>query len=305
MTLIRYSLRQLEYFVAIAEAGSLSGAAVELRVSQSGLSQSLTDLERALGVQLAVRRKAHGVALTPTGTQVLRHARGLLRHGQDLAGIASGGDSLRGVLSLGCYVTLAPTTLPPLLEEFNQLHPDLRIDFAEGTQDVLQRRLLAGELDLAVLYDMEVQPEMEREVIDTARPHVLLAADHHLANDPTVSLADLATEPMVLMDAPPSSHNTLAIFDRLGITPEVRYRPTTFELARALVGRRMGYALLVQRPANDRTYEGKKVVIKEISEPVGDFRILLAWPKGTRLNQRAQAFVGFCQDKHRRRSGLA
>ena len=107
---------------------------------------------------------------------------------------------------------------------------------------------------------------------------------------------------MVLLDAPPSSHNTLAIFDRLGITPEVRYRPTTFELARALVGRGMGYALLVQRPANDRTYEGKQVVVKEISEPVGDFRILLAWPKGTRLNRRAQAFVDFCQDHDRHRS---
>lgn len=305
MSSLRYSLRQLEYFVAIAEAGSLSGAAEELRVSQSGLSQSLTDLERALEVQLAVRRKAHGVALTPTGTQVLRHARDLLRHGEDLANIAAGGDSLRGVLSLGCYVTLAPTTLPPLLEEFNEVHPDVRIDFVEGTQDVLQRRLLAGELDLAVLYDMEVQPEMERAVIDTARPHVLLAAEHRFANDPTVSLVNLAAEPMVLLDAPPSSHNTLAIFDRLGVTPEVRYRPTTFELARALVGRGMGYALLVQRPANDRTYEGKKVVVKEISEPVGDFRILLAWPKGTRLNRRAQAFVTFCQDHHRHRSAPA
>jgi DNA-binding transcriptional LysR family regulator len=305
MSPLRYSLRQLEYFVAIAEAGSLSGAAEELRVSPSGLSQSLTDLERALGVQLAVRRKAHGVALTPTGTQVLRHARDFLRHGEDLTHIASGGDSLSGVLSLGCYVTLAPTMLPPLLKGFNELHPDVRIDFAEGTQDVLQRQLLAGELDLAVLYDMEVQPEMERAVIDTARPHVLLAAEHRFANDPTVSLADLAAEPMVLLDAPPSSHNTLAIFDRLGVTPEVRYRPTTFELARALVGRGMGYALLVQRPANDRTYEGKKVVVKEISEPVGDFRILLAWPKGTRLNQRAQAFVEFCQDQDRHRSSTA
>jgi DNA-binding transcriptional LysR family regulator len=298
MNSLRYSLRQLEYFVAIADAGTLSAAAEELRVSQSGLSQSLTDLERALGVQLAVRRKAHGVALTPTGTQVLRHARDLLRHGEDLANVAAGGDSLRGVLYLGCYVTLAPTTLPPLLESFRELHPDLRVEFAEGTQDVLQRRLLSGELDLAVLYDMEVQPEMQRAVIASARPHVLLAADHRLAKATTVSLADLAAEPMVLLDAPPSSHNTLAIFDRLGITPEVRYRPTTFELARALVGRGMGYALLVQRPANDRTYEGKRVIIKEISEDVGDFRILLTWPKGTRLNQRAQAFVAFCQDQY-------
>lgn len=302
MNSLRFSLRQLEYFVAIAEAGTLSGAAEDLRVSQSGLSQSLTDLERALGAQLAVRRKAHGVALTPTGTQVLRHARDLLRHGEDLANIAAGGDSLRGVLHLGCYVTLAPTTLPPLLESFGDLHPGLRIDFAEGTQDVLQRRLLAGELDLAVLYDMEVQPEMARTVISRARPYVLLADGHRLANEPTVSLADLAAEPMVLLDAPPSSHNTLAIFDRLGITPEVRYRPKTFELTRALVGRAMGYALLVQRPANNRTYEGKKVTIKEISEDVGDFRILLAWPKSMRLNQRAQAFVNFCQNRYRRSS---
>lgn len=299
MSFVRYSLRQLEYFVAIAEAGSLSGAAERLRISQSGLSQSLNDLERALGVQLAVRRKAHGVVLTPTGTQVLRRARDLLRHCEDLASFAAGGDSLRGVLYLGCYVTLAPTTLPPLLEEFHALHPDVQIDFAEGTQDILQRRLLAGELDLAVLYDMEVQPELERAVIATARPHVLLAADHRLVNEPTVSLADLAAEPMVLLDAPPSSHNTLAIFDRLEIIPEVRYRPTTFELARALVGRGMGYALLVQRPANDRTYEGKKVRIKEISEDAGEFRILLAWPRATRLNQRARAFVTFCQDQHR------
>ena len=58
----------------------------------------------------------------------------------------------------------------------------------------------------------------------------------------------------------------------------------------------MGYALLVQRPANDRTYEGKTVVVKEIAEPVGDFRILLAWPKGTRLNRRSQAFVEYCRE---------
>ena len=301
MSRVRYSLRQLEYFVAIAEAGSLSGAAEQLRVSQSGLSQSLTDLERALGVQLAVRRKAHGVALTPTGTQVLRHARDLLRHSEDLVNVASGGDSLRGVLQLGCYVTLAPTMLPPLLERFGELHPDLRIDFVEGTQDVLQRRLLAGELDLAVLYDMEVLPEIERAVIDTARPHVLLAANHRLAGEPSVSLTDLAAEPMVLLDAPPSSHNTLDIFNRLGLSPQVRYRPSTFELARALVGRAMGYAFLVQRPANDRTYEGKKVVMKEISDDIGTFRVVLAWPKETRLNQRAQAFVTFCQDRHRDR----
>jgi DNA-binding transcriptional LysR family regulator len=292
-----YSLRQLEYFVAVADAGTISAAAARLHVSQPGLSQALTDLERSLGVQLTVRRKAHGVTLTPSGTQVLRLARDLLRRAEDLEGIASGGDVLAGTLLLGCYVTLAPTALPPLLQDFTTVHPGVHIDFVEDTQDVLQRRLSHGELDLAILYDMDLEPTTTSAVIATVRPHILLPETHRLADDPQVALADLVGEPQVLLDAPPSSHNTLALFHRFGLTPEVRYRPRTFELTRALVGRGLGYALLVQRPANDRTYEGHRVVMKEIAEPVGESHVVLAWPKGLQLNRRAVAFVEFCQQR--------
>lgn len=297
----RFSLRQLQYFVAVAEAGTLSAASQRLHVSQPGLSQAVTDLERALNAQLTVRRKAHGVTLTPTGAEVLRLARALLRQAEDLENAASGSGALGGVLSLGCYVTLAPTALPPLLKGFSTAHPGVSVDFVEGTQDVLQQRLLRGELDLAILYDMEVLPGIEHRTLHTTRPHILLPADHPLADRPSVSLAELTDEPMVLLDAPPSSHNTLAIFDSLGLTPRVTYRPTTFELTRALVGRGMGYAVLVQRPAGDRTYDGHRVVIKEIAEPVADARVLLAWPKAARLNRRALAFLEFCTDAEARR----
>jgi DNA-binding transcriptional LysR family regulator len=292
-----YTLRQLEYFVAVAEAGTISEAAARLHVSQPGLSQALTDLERALDVQLTVRRKAHGVTLTPSGTQVLRHARDLLRRAEDLESVASGGGVLSGALLLGCYVTLAPTALPRLLQEFTAHHPGVEIDFAEDTQDVLERRLIRGVLDLALLYDMDLGPELTCEVIAAVRPHVLLPTTHRLAGEPRVSLAEIAAEPQILLDAPPSSRNTLSVFHRLGLTPDVRYRPRTFELTRALVGRGLGYALLVQRPANDRTYEGCQVVVKEIAEPVEEARIVVAWPKAVRLNRRASAFVDF--SRHR------
>lgn len=295
----RFSLRQLEYLVAVAESGTLSGASEALLVSQPGLSQALGDLERALGVQLAVRRKAHGVTLTPAGTQVLQHARDLLRRAEDLENVATGGDALAGTLSVGCYVTLAPTELPPLMQEFCELHPGVTIDFVEGTQDVLQRRLRQGELDLAVLYDMAIDPEMARTVINAVRPHVLLPADHRFADAVEVSLADLADEPCVQLNAPPSSTNNHHIFEQAGVVPKVRYLPTSFEMTRALVGRGMGYAVLVQRPENDRTYEGRPLVIKEIAEEVREERIVVSWPGSMTLHRRAQAFVDFC----RRRRG--
>jgi DNA-binding transcriptional LysR family regulator len=290
----RFSLRQLRYFVVIAESGTLSNAASRLHVSQPTLSQALTELENALGVQLCVRRKAHGITLTPSGIQVLHHARQLLRQAEDLQSAAAGEGPLTGVLSFGCYVTFAPTVLPRLLQGFSADHPELTIDFAENTQDVLQRRLRGGELDVALLYDMEVSPDLARTTLYTIRPHIVLPADHPMAARPTVSLKDLAAEPMVLLNAPPSSHNTLAIYQHLDLTPRVAYRPTTYELTRALVGRGMGYALLVQRPANDRTYEGYPVVIKEIAEPVPDARVVIAWPRTMRLNRRADEFVRYC-----------
>lgn len=292
----RFSLRQLQYFVAIADSGTLSGAADRLHVSQPTLSLALTELERALRVQLCVRRKAHGITLTPSGTQVLRQARQLLRQAEDLENSAAGHGPLTGALSLGCYVTLAPTVLPPLLQGFTALHPELDINFTEDTQDVLQQRLLAGELDLAILYDMAVLPELARVVLYTVRPHIVLPADHPMAQQRTVSLRELEPEPMVLLDAPPSSHNTLAIYEQLGLVPRVAYRPTTYEVTRALVGRGMGYALLVQRPLNDRTYDGNQVIIKEITEPVPEARVLIAWPRTMQLNRRAETFVQYCQD---------
>ena len=289
-------MRQLAYFVAVADAGTLSEAASRLHVSQPGLSQSLTDLEKRLGGQLAVRRKAHGVTLTPLGIEVLGHARDLLRRAEELEHFAGVGGEVAGTLTVGCYFTLAPTVLPPLLQGFSAEYPRANVEFVDGMQDVLQDRLMSGELDVGIAYDMDLMPEMARETIATVRPYVLLPADHPRAADERVSIADLVAEPQILLDAPPSLHNTLAILERFGMAPTVRHRTMSFELTRSLVGRGLGWALLVQRPAIDRSYEGKRVVVKEIKEPVGTARIVVVWPKTMALRRAARAFVDHCRD---------
>jgi DNA-binding transcriptional LysR family regulator len=294
-----FTLRQLWYFVAIAEGGSLSAAAERLRVSQSAVSLALTELERSLKVHLCVRRKAHGVTLTPSGRQVLHLARGLLRQADEVTASAGTAGALAGPLSVGCYLTLAPTLLPRLLSGFGELHPDVAIRFEEGPQDTLQRRSLEGELELALLYDMAVLPELERVELFRARPHVVLPADHPLATGTHVALRDLEAEPMVLLDSPPSSTHTLLLCDQAGIRPSVRYRPTNFETTRGLVGRGLGWALLIQRPPNDRTYEDRRIVHLDIVE-LSDYSVavLLAWPRHTRPTRRAEAFVKYCVGAH-------
>lgn len=291
-----YSLRQLLYFVTIAEEGTISAAAQRLHVSQSAVSLALNELERALKTQVCVRRKAHGITLTPSGSRVLHQARSLLRQAEELESEAANPEGqLSGPLLVGCFMALSPTLMPRLVQGFGQRHPRVTIDFAESAaQDELQRQLLDGELDLALLYDVEVQPEIERRELFRVRPNVLLPADHRLADQPTVALRDLVDEPMVLLQAPPSSRHALLMFQQAGVAPLVRYRVTNFETARALVGRGLGYAVALQRPPYGRTYEGLEVVYKDIAElSAYEVAVLLGWPRHTKLARRAGEFIRY------------
>ncbi|WP_324651323.1 LysR family transcriptional regulator [Georgenia sp. H159] len=290
----RYTLRQLAYFVAVADTGSVSAAATRLHVSPTAVSAAMTQLEKVLRTQLMVRRKAHGVSLTPAGTYLYSRAQGLLQEAEELElSVASGGQVLRGPLVIGCYVTVAATVVPPLMEGFAAEHPQVDLSFVTGTQDEIPLRLLDGELDLAVVYDMDLPEGLHMRVLFETAAYVLLPAGHRLADAPEVALADLAADPMILLDAPPSSRHTMTLFDRDRVTPHVAHRTTDYELTRSLVARGFGYAILVQRPAGDLSFEGLPVVARPIVPAVPPVQVLIVWAQGTRLTDRARAMIAY------------
>jgi DNA-binding transcriptional LysR family regulator len=170
------NLRHLGYFVAAAEAGSMSAAAEQLHVSQSAVSMALADLERRLGVQLLLRHRAKGLTLTTAGRHVLPEARALLARAEDLTSEARDlGGSLSGRLVVGCFQTIAPFVLPPLLQAFGTAHPDVRLDFVENSLAGLQRALVDGECEAALLYDLDIRPGITTLLVHNMWPHVLVA----------------------------------------------------------------------------------------------------------------------------------
>ncbi|HEV7168012.1 MAG TPA: LysR substrate-binding domain-containing protein [Micrococcaceae bacterium] len=288
----RYTLRQLGYFVAVADTGAISAAALRMHASQSAVAAAVTELERIFATQLMVRRKAHGISLTPAGSYLHSRAAELLAAAQELElNASSGGTELVGPLVVGCYLTLAPTILPVLLERFATTHPKVQLDFVEGTQTGLQDRLFAGELDLAVVYDMDLRLGLGSVRLYPTRAYALLPAGHRLAGQAEVSLQSLASDPLILLDAPPSSRHTLSLFEGAGAVPDIRYRTTDFELTRSLVGRGLGYSVLVQRPAMDTSYEGREVVARPIAPAVQPVDVRMIWPETVRLTDRAKAMV--------------
>lgn len=288
----RYTLRQLEIFVCVAEHGSMSAAAEALLVSQSAVASAINGLEQAFGAKLTIRRKAHGVVLTAAGRYVFERAQGLLNAAADLElHAADAGAELRGALSLGCYRTLAPTVLAALIDDYSRLHPFVELDFFVGPQSEVQAGLRSGTLDLAIAYDLSLPNGLRSQRLFEVSPSIVLAADHPLASQPTLALEDVADEPMILLDVDPSRENTMMMFSSAGLDPNIRFRTLDYEVTRSLVGRGMGYAILVQQPASNQSYEGRPLAVRPIQPAVRSLPVAIAWPAAIRQSQSAMAMI--------------
>ncbi len=289
-----YTVQQLAAFVAVADTGTIAAAAVRLQLSPSAVRASLGDLERALGVQLALRQRAKGVELTSAGKTVLAKARVVLHEANELElDVRGEPGQVTGVLHVGCYTTLGPSVLPPLLDAFRRRHPATRVSLREDTLDRLRTAVDARDVDVTIAYDIDLPRHWSTVPWQANAPRVHLAADHPLAaRDGPVRLRDLADEPMILLDAPPSREHVLDICRTAGFEPRVGLRTSNYETARALVGRGLGWAVLVQRTATDVTYEGRRVVAKDVVDPAPPpVQIVVAWPREAPLSRSAQAFV--------------
>lgn len=289
-----FSLRQLEYFVAVASTGSMSAAAVQCHASQAGISTAIADLERRLGVQLLVRRRAKGVFLTEAGTRVLDQAQAVLAQAEDLRASAKAEKGqLAGRLTIGCYSTLSPFLIPPVVDGFTRLHPAVDLQFVDGSQEEIRHALLEGACDLAFLYDTGAEAGLSCTTVRTARPYLILPVGHPLAGRVSVSLAELADEPLIVYASPPALNNADRWMHSVGVKPNVRYRTSSIEAVRSLVARGLGYSMLVQRWPTDASFEGLQLASVAISDPVEEVRVVIAHAANVTPTHRARAFARY------------
>lgn len=290
-----FTINQLAVFVAVAEAGTITGAAERLHVSPSAVSAAITELERVLRVELVHRQRAKGARLTPTGEQVLTRARTVLHQASELAADARGegsGASVRGTIRLGSYLSLGPTVVPMVVSTFLHAHPEVRIEITESTQDQLTTALDDGRLDLALMYDVEISDTLRTATVTHWELTVVLAAHHRLAGEDAVDLVDLRDEPLVLLDAPPADSYTLKCCAEAGFEPQIGYRVRNYETVRSLVGRGLGWSMQVQRPHGNTSYEGMPLAAVPMRTPaLPPVGVVLAASKQSLLNRAARTFV--------------
>ncbi|MGW6458065.1 LysR family transcriptional regulator [Streptomyces sp. NPDC055078] len=290
-----FTLAQVRYFAAAASTGSMTAAAAELRVAQSAVSSAVAALERSLGVRLFIRQHARGLKLTNAGQRLYTEAQALLAHAADLQESARDiADTVSGDIALGCFVTLAPFVVPPLLSMCARRYPRLDVRVREQGTPGLLAELRDGTVEAALMYDLGLGPDMARRRIGAAPPHVILSTDHPLAGSSGVHLSKLEHDPMIILDIPHSTAYFESLLHTAGVEPRVRYRSSSYETVRDLVAEGHGYAVLNQRPAFATTYGGRSVAAVPLLDEVAPLPIVLVRMAQVRPTVRARALADAC-----------
>jgi LysR family transcriptional regulator, hydrogen peroxide-inducible genes activator len=272
-----FTLRQLQYAVAVADTLSFHRAAARCRVSQPSLSAQLAQLEGALGVKLFERDRRR-VLPTAAGVQLIERARRLLVEADDLVEESKRvGDPLVGTLRIGVIPTISPYLLPHLTPALREQYPKLTTLWVEDKTEVLVRRLAAGELDAAILALEADIGQVEHEVI-APDPFVLATPPGHplgVSRKPA-SRAELKGARVLLLDDGHCFRDQALSFCEKADAEEMEFRATSLPTLVQMVASGAGVTLLPvlsldaeARPAGLR--------IRRFTEPAPHRTIALVW----------------------------
>lgn len=294
---LRFSLRQLEYFVAVGEAGSIALASEKVNVSSPSISTAIGQLEEEFGLHLFVRKHAQGLSLTQAGRQFMAQAKRVLHEANSLnqlAGTISG--NVQGPLAVGCLLTFAQLMVPQLRSKFETRYPAVRVSQFELDQQEIFDEIRSGGIDIALTYDLEIAPDLKFVPLVELPPYAMVAETHALAELPRVSVDELKDHPMVLLDLPFSSNYFLSFFAAAGVKPMIAERTRDMAVMRSLVGNGFGYAIANIRPLTHSSPDGKKLRFIPL---VGDVRPMimgLAMAQGAQNVLTVSAFIDHCRE---------
>jgi DNA-binding transcriptional LysR family regulator len=258
-----FTIRQLQYFVAVAESGTVSGAAQNLSISQSSVTEAIKELESDLGVQL-FDRHSRGLAITHKGQQFLRHATRILSDVSDAKRtLAEEIGPKGGKLQLGVTSLVAGYVLSDVLARYRRAYPEIEVTAIEDNGEYLEHLLVGGELDVAVMVTSNLKDRMalQAEILEVSPYRLWLPLSHRLSNADIISVEDIAREPLIMLTVDEIEESTGKLLSAFGARPNVAFRTRSVEAVRSLVATGAGIALLPDLVYRRWSLEGDRIVM--------------------------------------------
>lgn len=288
---MRLTYRQIEYVREVARHKSITAACRSLNISQSSVLAAIKVAEEATGTRLFHRRKGHGIELTPAGQKFLISARKFLAAGEEFGrSLDAFSQAKSPTLRLGCFSPFGALLIPPVLKRYVEANGQTEIVLMEGDQVELRTWLASGDLDLVVTYDIG------EEFLSTITPickfpaHALLSRNDPSSRRESISMAELARKPHILLDLPETRAYLLALFDFTGQRPQIGLRTRSYETIRSAVANDLGASMLNIRPA-ETSPDTDSLVRLPISDKLRQPTLIVADPYGDQKPQYVRSFI--------------
>ncbi len=293
--MMKPSLRQLQYLVAISETGTMSEAAKRTHVSQPSLSIQLKDMEEQLGASL-VERSRKGAILTPLGVEVVSRARIILRQVEDLKAVsreASG--TLAGRVRLGVLPTVGPYLLPQATRKLHLDYPDLRLTVREERTVDLEEHLSDGRFDV-IISTPEDHPGTLSHSIVRENIYICVAPDDALAKEKgPIHIKRLKGREFLTLG---HGHKFATVVKNLagiaGATTSGSYEGTSLDAIRQMASMGESIAVLPSLYAISEAKRDSQLIVRPIKHPVAQRQISLMWretsPMAAKFNTIGRVF---------------
>lgn len=290
------TLKQLEYFIAIAEAGHITAAAKNLNISQPPLSLQLKALEDEFGVQLFERDKRN-LTITHEGLILLERAREIIHLvNETVRDLQNMGAEAQGTIHIGTIASVCNSLLPEKIMAFNKSHPQVDFQVFEGSSNHVMDLLNEGSIDVGII----------REPFNTSLYHSLFVredeggsedADHFAAiglpsffeglEGDTISLAALKGKPLIIHRR---YHELLMNACRQkGFSPNIICQNT--EIASSVSWAEAGIGVAIASYTASQQYANKKLVMKKLVHPTITTKSFLVWRKDTHMGNIVKQFI--------------
>jgi DNA-binding transcriptional LysR family regulator len=297
------SLKNIRYFLAVAEAESITGATQTLHISQSVVTEAIKTLESDLGVTL-FQRHARGMILTHAGHQFLRHAHNILAAVKNAqAALSMRPDTMGGEIHIGVTSLVCGYFLPYLLDRYRRVFPGVEVRVVEDQREYLEHLLVNGELDVAVLLVSNVQDHqaLECEALLQSPWRAWLPASHRLLDEGQIALASLADEPLIQLRSDALEQPTQHIRRATGVRPRRVIQTASVEAVRSLVATGAGLCVLPDMLFRPWSLEGDRLEMRPIVDPIPPVEVGLAWRRGSGISEAAQNFLVIAREHSRLR----
>ncbi len=272
-------LRHLRYFIAVADAGSLTVAAEQkLHTSQPSLSRQIRDLEQEVGVQL-MNRSAHGVELTPAGKAFLDHARMALHQAEAAKEAAlRAAQPAKPTFTLGFLSGAEIDLLPEVDRVLRDAFPGIDIRLSSDYSPVLAKALMRRKLDAAFIRPEDNMGELASRRVRTDPLIFVLPSDHRLASQTAIALEEIVNETFYLpsRSAPAVRRIVLEYFNRIGIDLKQEYEVHNVVHAISMITSTRGIMLL---PAYTKRYLPETITTRPVKGEAPTLELVIAYHK--------------------------